>query len=357
MRVLLDCRMAAWSGVGRYTRGLARGLARRTGFDLVQVVGGDVEPPAPDAAWLRARGGVLTPGGSMELGRLVREVAPDVTHCPHYPTPFPTPHPLVVTIHDLGPLLVEGVMPSPLKRAVYRHWNNEALRLADRVIVPSEFTAGTVREFAPAAASCVRVVGEAADDFTAGPSSSLPAAAVGAPYVLSMGNTRAHKDLPTLLHAFSEVARSHPDLRLVLVGEERPGYVAGVIGGDPAAGRVAFSGPVDDPALRALYSGAAVFAFPSRFEGYGLPPLEAMSLGTPVVCAEAASLPEVVGDAALLFAPGDGRELAALLTRVLDEPTLADDLRARGRERARAFTWDAVASATVRVYEEALAAV
>jgi glycosyltransferase involved in cell wall biosynthesis len=355
MRVLLDCRMADWSGVGRYTTGLARALARRADVDLVQAVRAGAAPPVGDAEVHVARRGVLSPLGSMELGRIARTARPDVTHCPHYPTPFPTPHPLVVTIHDLAPLLVEGVMPSALKRGVYKHWNGEAIAYADALLTDAAFTVGEVERVFPKAKGRMSVVPLGVDDFAAGPVGDLPSAAAGAPYVLSMGNTKAHKDLPTLLRAFATVVPPHPELRLILAGLDRPGYAREVLGDDPAADRVAFTGPLDDGALRALYAGAAVFAFPSRFEGFGLPPLEAMALGAPVVCTTAASLPEVVGDAALLFDPGDAATLAGLLSRVLDDADLAADLRARGLVRARRLTWDATAERTIEVYREALA--
>ncbi len=117
---------------------------------------------------------------------------------------------------------------------------------------------------------------------------------------------------------------------------------------------MAFTGRVSDAELRALYAGASAFVFPSRYEGFGLPPLEAMALGAPVVCADAASLPEVVGDAALLFPAGDAVALAAALSRVLDDLALRERLSRAGRERAARFTWERTAAATVAVYREAL---
>jgi alpha-1,3-rhamnosyl/mannosyltransferase len=112
---------------------------------------------------------------------------------------------------------------------------------------------------------------------------------------------------------------------------------------------------VSDAELRALYAGARAFVCPSRHEGFGLPPLEAMALGAPVVCAAAASLPEVVGDAAVLFPAGNGEALAAALRSVLGDDMLRQRLRQAGRERAAQFTWQRTAAATVAVYGEALA--
>jgi alpha-1,3-rhamnosyl/mannosyltransferase len=201
-------------------------------------------------------------------------------------------------------------------------------------------------------------VTHALDDALAqGPLGELPAAvaasvADGSRYVLSMGNTKPNKDLPTLLRAIARLASENPDLRLWLVGRDEPGFVSSILGDDPARERVAFTGRVDDGQLRALYAGAAAFAFPSRYEGFGLPPLEAMAFGTPVVCARAASLPEVVDDAALLFEPGDDAALAEALTRVMRDEVLRCDLTERGTRRAAAFTWAATTAATVEAYRE-----
>ena len=240
--------------------------------------------------------------------------------------------------------------------------------------MPSRATAADVTRLLAAARGKVRVTPYAADDFSSGPSGPLPdklAHLAASPYLLSMGSTKPHKDLPTLLRAFAHVAPTQPDLRLLLVGAEPPGYLGAPPGAAPAAppgvpprvppgvppevrARVVFTGRVTDAELRTLYAGASAFVFPSRHEGFGLPPLEAMALGAPVVCADAASLPEVVGDAALLFPPGDVATLAAALSRVLDDPGLRERLSQAGRERAAQFTWQRTAAATVAAYREAL---
>jgi glycosyltransferase involved in cell wall biosynthesis len=138
----------------------------------------------------------------------------------------------------------------------------------------------------------------------------------------------------------------------VLVGDEPPGFVADALGGAPLPRRIAWVGRVPDETLRALYARADAFVLPSSEEGSGLPALEAMAFGAPVVCSDAASLPEVVGEAALLVPPGDPDLLAEALGRVLRDPGLAEDLRARGRARAAAFTWARAAEETVSVYRE-----
>jgi len=363
MRVLLDCRMASWSGVGRYTTGLARALAARDDIELVQVcAGGEATPVTP--GWgvevVAASAHPFGVRGALELGRLAHRANPDLVHCPHFPTPAPVCGPLVVTLHDLTPLLVPGVMPAAAKRIPYRRWNARAARVADRIIVPSRATAADVTRLFAAARGKLVVTAEAADDFASGPCGSLTGMLTHLatqPYLLSMGSTKPHKDLPTLLRAFARLAPAWPDLRLLLVGEKPPRYLDVAPASVPppdVRDRVAFTGRVSEAELRALYAGASAFVFPSRYEGFGLPPLEAMALGAPVLCADAASLPEVVGDAALLFPAGDAGALAEALARVLEDPVLRERLSRAGHERAAQFTWDRTAAATVAVYREAL---
>lgn len=357
-RVLLDCRMAYWSGVGRYTRGLVRALAALDRFDLVLVGMVGEEPVVADSEHVThatARSNPISLGGGRELSQIIERHRPQLIHCLHFPTPSRVEYPLVTTVHDLTPLVVPGVMPSLLRRAVYRYMNGRAVTRSGRIITPSEATARDILRIFPRSEGKIAAIAEAADDFSAGELGILPVELPkGAPYILTMGNTRPHKDLPTLLDAFQRLAVNRPDLHLVLVGKEDRGYLDERLSGEPRR-RAVFSGRVDDAELRALYARAAVFAFPSLYEGFGLPPLEAMALGAPVVAARAASVPEVVGDSAILVEPGDSRALLAAIARVLDNRELADDLRAKGLARAAAFTWSTTARLTAEVYDEVLA--
>lgn len=350
MRVLLDCRMAEWSGIGRYCKGLVRALAATPELDIVQMVAVGAEPPVPAAEAIEARHHPFTVRGALEFGRITRAAAPDLTHALHFPTPRPAVHPLVVTLQDLTPLAVPGVMPSTVKRAVYRRSITRAVRLADRILTPSQYSADDVVRFFPVAEGRITPVLLAADDFTSGPVGVLPEWLEGSRFVLSMGNTKPHKDLPTILRAFAAL----PDrsLQLVLAGTDPGGYVASVLGDDPAAGRVRFTGRVDDGTLRALYASAQLLAYPSLYEGFGLPPLEAMAFGTPVIVARAASVPEVVADAALMIEPGDVNGLTSAMMSILEDGAMAARLADRGRERARELTWRHTAEQTAAVYRE-----
>ncbi|MEI7813720.1 MAG: glycosyltransferase family 1 protein [Coriobacteriia bacterium] len=372
VRVLLDCRMATWTGVGRYTTGLARALAQMEEVELIQVSAAGEWPPVAAASSPDAVGGPPTApqhisaakhpfslGGARELSRIARDVSADVIHCPHFPTPLPTIHPLVVTMHDLTPLVVPGIMPSVTKRLAYRWWNRRAVHVADRIITDAAFTVGEIERVFPLARGRVTAIPLGVDDFAAGPVGTLAGSLLALtenPYLLSMGSTRGHKDLPTLLSAFAVIAVQRPELRLLLVGAEDPGYLARELVNVPAPvrDRIAFTGRVDDNALRAIMAGAVAFAFPSRYEGFGLPPLEAMALGTPTVVASSASLPEVVGDGALTFAPGDAAGLAVRLGELLDDADLRARMRRAGLARSRELTWARSAGETVAVYRRVI---
>ncbi|TLM97813.1 MAG: glycosyltransferase family 4 protein, partial [Actinobacteria bacterium] len=138
-RILVDCRMAEWTGVGRYTVGLVRALAMRDDLDVVAAVAPGASAFADGLDTVTAAGNPFSPAGMTALGRAVGRVAPDVTHCPHFPTPLPVRHPLVVTMHDLTPLLVAGVMPSRVRRTVYRGQVARAVRIADALLTLSHF--------------------------------------------------------------------------------------------------------------------------------------------------------------------------------------------------------------------------
>jgi glycosyltransferase involved in cell wall biosynthesis len=184
--------------------------------------------------------------------------------------------------------------------------------------------------------------------------SAVTAAVDGAPYVLAIATLEPRKNLPHLVSAFGALAVKHPELRLVIAGRDGPARPAvdDAIARLPsgAAGRVVLAGHVDDAGRRALLDGAAVLAYPSIYEGFGFPLLEAMSAGVPVVAARAGSIPEVAGDAALLVEPTDDAGLAASIERVLTDDTIRTELVARGRDRLAAFSWTETARGLASCY-------
>lgn len=175
-------------------------------------------------------------------------------------------------------------------------------------------------------------------------------------YILAVGTVEPRKDYPGLVKAFDALAGDRPDLGLVIVGSDAWGSECfhEALAASPHRHRVVRPGYVDDGALAALLHGATVLAYPSRYEGFGFPPLQAMAAGVPVVATAAGSVPEVVGEAAVTAPVGDSEALAAGLARVLDDAGFAAELVAAGREQAARFSWEALAKQMSDLYREVL---
>jgi alpha-1,3-rhamnosyl/mannosyltransferase len=262
------------------------------------------------------------------------------------------PCPAVVTVHDLIHLRFPEHRTA-LEIAYARRTVARALRSAARTLTVSEATRRELAErFGHAGARAVVVPNAVDERFRAEPPPAALAAAMErlglAPgYLLFVGNPKPHKNLPALLAAYAELAARRSDLPpLLLAGGERD---------DAPAGGVRRIGVVAEGDLPALYRGARALVLPSLWEGFGLPALEAMASGTPVVAAARGALPELVGDAGLLFDPDDATALPAALARIVDDAALRAELARRGRERAAGYSWRETARATLAVYRDVLA--
>lgn len=360
-RVGFDARLWHHTGIGRYAANLLDGLAG-PGW-VVWVAPGDLD--AARAAWPGARIRVC-PAPVFSLAeqafwhRELRRVPLDLFHAPHLNVPLSCPVPLVVTLHDLIPLRFPGTIRHPLGRLYFRVMAGLAVRRASRVIAVSRHTAGDLQALLGADPARVSVVGEAADPRFGVP---VPPERLRAlrerlgltgRYVLYAGQWKAYKNLGTLIAAFAGLP--DPGVSLVLAGrvDPREGHVGEAIARHALGNRVVTTGYLDELDLVALYQGASAFAFPSRYEGFGLPPLEAMAAGVPVVSSDAASLPEVVGDAALVRSPDDVAGWTAALALALDDAATRDRLVEAGRGRVTELSWAETARLTRAVYEAAL---
>jgi glycosyltransferase involved in cell wall biosynthesis len=176
----------------------------------------------------------------------------------------------------------------------------------------------------------------------------------GSPFIIAIGTLEPRKNFAHLVGAFGELAAEHPDVRLVIAGHDgpaRPEILAAIARLDTGAGeRVVLAGGISDAGRRALLENATLLAYPSIYEGFGFPVLEAMTAGVPVVAARAGSIPEVAGDAALLFEPTNEHDLAREMDRVLTDDAIRSELIARGRDRVHAFSWDHTARALASCY-------
>jgi glycosyltransferase involved in cell wall biosynthesis len=294
------------------------------------------------------------------LPRAVRHEGFDLFHGLGSLSPSSRSCPFVLTVHDL----IYRHFPESLPlgpRLFMRCVHGPSARRADRVIAVSRHVAQEVVTHLGVKEERVRVVLEGAgndlrpvtDEGRIG--ATLARYGVRRPYVVSVCRAYAHKNLAGLLRALARLrSMGHRDVQLVLVGDRyHSGHEIDRLAAELGlAGSVVCTGYVGNDELSVLYSGAAVFAFPSLAEGFGLPVLEAMACGAPVVSSGATSLPEVVGEAGVLADARDPGAFAGALARVLDDGALRDDLRRRGMKRAGELSWERCARQTLAVYQE-----
>jgi glycosyltransferase involved in cell wall biosynthesis len=264
---------------------------------------------------------------------------------------------LVVTIHDLAPLRFADRY-SRRARSIHKRGAAIATAEAARIITPSRSTALDVEEFLGVERDRISVVPHGVDMGDGGLESAArlwERRGIIEPYVLWVGTQEQRKNVVAVLDAFTRLAARYSDLTLVLHGPN--GWLGEEVGEGlrhrNLQGRTIVSeGSLPRSELAALYSRASVFVYPSLYEGFGLPVLEAMACGTPVVTSNISALPETAGDAALLVDPLDGDAIGEAVERIVNDPALANDLSDRGKKRAAAFTWEEAARKTWAVYEE-----
>jgi glycosyltransferase involved in cell wall biosynthesis len=326
IRTAIDTSVLAQTraGTARYLKGLLRELDRREDVVVSKRHFGGAGRAAAftrDAIWY-----------PLVLGR---EGDADVLHCPTYRGPLRARVPLVVTVHDLA------VLRHP---ETFNRWTRtysprvvlRVLRAASRIIAVSEFTRRELVELLSINPDKITVIPNGVDDEFTREGPSAPG-----DYVLAVGTLEPRKNLDRIV----EAAR-RSDVELRVVGARGWGGV------DVGGNGVRWLGEVDDSELARLYRGAVCLAYPSLYEGFGIPVLEAMACGVPVVTTRGSAMEEVADGAAVLVDAYDPAEIAAGIERAAAE---RDKLVARGLERAQAFRWEAVAGATVQVYREAAA--
>lgn len=366
MRIAIDARIADYTsgGIARYTSLLLQAFQRIAAehtFVGVRARRPKVPPlDLPAAETLE----VWTPAHHrLERWALwyeLRGKGLDLLHSPDLVGPRRGPWRQVITVHDLAFLRMPRIVTSDSRR--YYGGIRRAAAEADAVIAVSQATARDLVDLVGAPEDRIHVVYEAADP-TFAPMPRQEAAdhvrashGVVGPYVLFVGTLEPRKNLPTLLRAFSLVRREFP-LQLVIAGGR--GWLADdvfeTVQDLALAEGVRFLGQVSPQSLRALYCAAEVFALPSLYEGFGLPCLEAMACGTPVLASNAGSLREVVGDAGVLVRPDDPDDIAMGLGWVLGNPSYREALIGRGLARAATFSWDRAARETLAIYERVLA--
>jgi glycosyltransferase involved in cell wall biosynthesis len=293
---------------------------------------------------------------------LVQKSKVDLLHVPSSWAPTPLDTPLVATVHDVTPLLYPRSLPLVL-RLRYKRQLTHTLSEAKRVITVSQISLSALSAYAGVNPAKVRVIHNGVSErFHPDVTPEEQAAArrhysLPERFALWVGDFRPEKNLPFLIEAWSRLLHHIPDPpALVLAGAQRGEYrkLRKDVEKRGLEGQVLFPGFIRDDDLAAAYSAATLFVFPSLYEGFGLPPLEAMACGTPCVVSNSSSLPEVTGSAALLFNPTSLDSLEECVVRVLTDHELYEALRQDGLRQSALFPWSKAAQETLMVYRSVL---
>ncbi|MBI4872175.1 MAG: glycosyltransferase family 4 protein [Candidatus Riflebacteria bacterium] len=356
LRVAVDARTTAGNraGIGVYTACLLDALEalEEPGLEVVRFgAGGDWHMRTPQR-WL---------WDQWHVPSHVRRLGPSVLHCPGYSAPLGSPCPVVLTVHDLIPSLFPGDFSWP-SWFYYTRWMPFTFRFAAAIITISEASRHDLLRLTRVPAERIEVIPLAAAPAYRPPpdAAALEAAlarlGVRCPYVLGVSSIEPRKNFPMLVEAF-ELCRRRAglpaQLTLVIAGSKDWGLatVQKACRGADLERSVTLTGYVSGDDLVALYQGAELFVFPSAYEGFGLPVLEAMACGTPVVASSVSSIPEVAGDACVLVPqPLTAERFAESMAAVLTDPGARADLGRRGLARAGRFSWRETARRTVGVY-------
>ncbi len=372
MRIGIDARLIYYrqAGIGQYTQSLIEGLAHEAPPDGRFVIlqhRHDTHNLTPDPRFRRRS--TWTPcHHPLEQLTLPLEIWPlklDLLHSPDYIPPFRRNCRSVITVHDLAFLHFPELLTTDSAR--YYSQIDRAVREAEGIIAVSHATQRDLMNLLGVPAHRVTVVHEAANPIFRVIEDEADAlrdvrARYGLPerFILFLGTIEPRKNLPTLIQAYRLLCMAEGPHGPSLVVAGARGWLFDsvfiLVEQLGLSDRVLFTGGIPWADVPAFYNLAEVFVFPSLYEGFGLPPLEAMACGTPVVAANVSSIPEVVGDAGLLVDPNDAEGLAEALGRVLNDATLRQDLRRRGLARAAGFSWDRAARETLAVYRQALEA-
>jgi glycosyltransferase involved in cell wall biosynthesis len=383
VRIALDVRRIRDFGIGTYIRNLLRAFGQLEADHEFLLIG-----PSSEQEYFRdlPANFVRVPYATSDLDRsdhirlpmLVRRLNVDLTHIPLNRVQLFLPSPYVVTVHDLSNFIFD--QSSPWLHELRRYRFVRGVSRSDRVIAVSSATQRDLINIAGIRAKRIEVIYNAPDPAFLHSNGSaagspnhhetqhaerrriLERYQIDYPFLLYVGHIRPQKNIPRLVKAFAFTCQQladHPEynrLRLILIGDEihRHPEVRRAIIQSRVEDRVRFLGFVPLETLRVIYELAAVFLFTSLYEGFGLPPREAMACGTPVVTSNVSSLPEVVDDAAMIVNPENVFDIARGIQEVLCDQDLREMLVARGRLRASSFSWLKAAEATLKVYEKVL---
>lgn len=377
LRIIIDARRISDFGVGTYIRNLVRGLAGQDTENTYVLVA--LRPDEPELAGLPPNF-VVAPYRRPDTDWVnqysfyffLKELAPDLIHIPLNAVPLLMPRPYVVTVHDMSSLIFTERWQ--LRKSMRLYLFRRGLLRAERVIAVSAATRRDVENILNIPPERIRQIYDAPDPRFIRPGAGAEDASaeterqrlleryqIDYPFILYAGAVRPQKNIPRLVEAFAVLRgdlENHPvykDLHLIIIGDEISKYpsVRRAVIKTRVEDVVRFLGFVPLDALRMFFEAASAFAFPSLYEGFGLPPLEAMAAGTPVVTSNVSSLPEVVGNAAIMVNPENVFDIARGLREVLIDESLRAEMIRKGYQQARKFSWSQTAKQVLEIYREA----
>jgi glycosyltransferase involved in cell wall biosynthesis len=373
VKVAIDIRRMTEFGIGTYIRNVVRTLARLDRESKYFLIGlpakvAECGPLPPNFHAVPLADADNTFRGSLEFRAIVRRLHCDVVHIPHlFWIPRGLPCPYIVTVHDLLEHMYGAHDGSTLRRSLHFQLTRRALGKAARVLAVSQFTKSEIEKLFAIPGERIEVLYNAIDErFLRGHASPSDRELIAQrylvnyPFLLYAGAIRPHKNVVRIIEAFSalktELEKEHqmPDLKLIIIGDDLSSHpdLRRTVIRSGVQNDVRFLGFVPIEVLRIFYDVAQVFVFPSLYEGFGLPPLEAMAHGTPVVTSNTSSLPEVAGNAAVLVNPENVFEIRRALQKALLDSALRERMKERGYEQAQRFSWTTSVARILEVYRE-----
>jgi len=373
VKVAIDIRRMAEFGIGTYTRNVVRALSRLDLASEYFLLGlpqkvAEIGPLPPNFQTVSLLEPDTTAKGYFQCRTVLQDLRCDLVHVPHlFGIPRDLPCPYVMTVHDVLEHMARANGRSGLRRLLHFQLTRRVLKGAARIFAVSKFTKSEIEKLFGIAPEQIEVVYNAIDErFLHGHATEADRLflaqryQVNYPFLLYAGRISPHKNVVRIIEAFSALKAEldkegkYPGLKLIIIGDElskHPDLRRTVIRGG-VQNDVRFLGFIPIDVLRIFYDAAKIFVFPSLYEGFGLPPLEAMAHGTPVLASNTSSLPEVVGNAAVLVNPENVFEIMRALHRVLLDQALREKLKRRCYEQAKKFSWDVSARQILAAYAQ-----
>ena len=354
--ITIDARWLNASGMGTYLRNVIPGIVVAFPERKFTLLGNIEEIESLKLAYsgkveiVEAKSKMYSLAEQIEIPRIIPKET-KLYFAPHYNIPLLYRGKMLVTVYDLFHLAMPGLVGGLHKTIYARFMFNAVRRKVDAILTISKFTKNELVRFTGEGLQPVYPIHLGVDKswFDVKPAGNPH----GKPYLLYVGNVKPHKNLGALIMAFSFLINDIPH-DLVIVGKKE-GFITSdttsIFEAAKLQGRVSFTGYVTEEALKQYMAHADVFVFPSLYEGFGLPPLEAMAAGCPVIVSNTASLPEICGDAALYCDPYRPRDIADRIMELLGDNVLREVLIRKGREHARKFNWNACIKETCEVID------